>query len=76
LPIPAIPICIGCILPVGFPQRRRSVATAAATIRDYVRARKTARAAPLGHIELERGSRRRVASAARLIGTEFRNGER
>src|SRR5215471_6415739 len=72
LPIPAIPICIGCVLPVAFAH----VATAAATIRDYARARKTARAAPLGHIELERGSRRRVASAARLIGTEARNGER
>src|SRR5947208_1988737 len=48
----------------------------AATIRDYARARKSALAAPLGHIELERGSRRRVASAARLIGTEARNGER
>src|SRR5215472_11207092 len=55
LPIPAIPICIGCALPVDFPYAAAALQQRAATIRDYARARKTAPAAPLGHIELERG---------------------
>src|SRR5262249_56400760 len=69
LPIPAIPICIGCALPADFPLRRRSVAAAGGD-HTGLRAREkdSLRVAPLGHIELERGGGGRVASAAASIG--------
>src|SRR6516225_7914849 len=63
LPIPAIPICIGCALPADFPCAAAALRPRAATIRDYARARKTAPAPPRGHIELERVGGGRVASS-------------
>ncbi len=66
LPIPAIPICIGCALLVALPLRCNSGRRPYGIMR--ARERQSPGAAPRGHIELERSGGRRVASAARLIG--------